>query len=220
MFKKIKLSKLIFLIFITTIVVAEISLSKYISTLSTNSSAQVAKWDNDLIIVADDTLYFNNNQANAETLNFNVISSSEVSTVFDITMNNIPKNIETLLQNNNNSSKFYFDNSQIKVSFDSSEEIFTIPNSNSSVTSGTITMTYRTITNGKSFTFESSQSDRIITATIMNGEDEANVTFKNFGSFNPGANQIMAHTAVFTTSAIELAGITEIELYATFEQVD
>ncbi len=220
MFKNIRVPKLLFLLFITTIVVVEVSLSKYFSTQSTNTSTQVAKWDNNIVIVGDDFAILDNNQINSEMINFNVVSNSEVTSKFDIGLDDMPKDITIRLSNNSKEASVLVANGNITVSIGLDEETFTIPNTASTVTSGNITMTSMTITNGINLQFTKSNEEMNIEVTKVNNADEYNILFNNFGIISKGENQAVSHILAFETSALDLPGSQELELYAIIEQID
>jgi hypothetical protein len=217
---KIKKSFVICLIFLLIIISSSFFLAKYRSNIVGVSGSSVAKWNNNIEIISDNTILLDDKKVNSETLTFNLLSSSEVKSKFNVNIDNVPNNIKLTLSNTMNNGSVLVLNNNITVSLNSSEETFTIPMNETVITINDITMTSTLITDGIDLLFTKNNSDISLDVKVVSNEDKFNVIFNDFGIVDKGDNQIVEHTIVFSTDAIVLPNISKLELYATFEQID
>ena len=196
------------------------SLAKYHTTVTGISIANIAKWNNNIELVSDSDIILNNNEENNQTLAFNLLSNSEVNSKYDININHIPFNIKTTLSNTLNSGSVFVDGTNITVGFDSVEETFIIPSTNTTSSSNGITLTSTITASSKVLLLEKTNENMKIKVEINDNDGLINANYMYFGTVNYGANQTVLHSLNFSTQAVQLPGINELELYATFEQLD
>ena len=196
------------------------SLAKYHSTVTGISIANVAMWNNNIELVDDSDVILDNNEINNKTLTFNLLSNSEVNSKYNITINHIPYNIKTLLSNSSNSGSVFVDGTSITVGFPNVEETFIIPNASTTSTSNGITMTSTVTASSKTLVFEKANENMQIVVTIDDSDHLININYINFGTVTSGNSQRLLHSLNFSTQAVQLTGANELELYATFEQID
>jgi len=224
--KKISLTKFMFLILITTIIVTQLSLSRYETTSSGNSSAKVAKWENGLKLIDEEPIIFSNGEINSESVRFNVICNSEVASKCDIVFANVPMEIDIILENSTNKSSCFINDNNITVCFlldgTEKEATFDMENINQvvSVSGCNITMISNNTDDGKYISFTNDINNLEIRLEIQRDNDNVTITFGNFNQFIAGSNEEIEHTVTIETLEQELPNISEIELYATFEQID
>ena len=68
--------------------------------------------------------------------------------------------------------------------------------------------------------FEKTNETMKVKVEIDNTNDLINVSYMNFGTISYGSNQSVLHSLNFSTLVVQLPGINELDLYATFEQLD
>lgn len=223
--KKISLSNLLFYVFITTILMLEITLSKYHSTLGSTNVTNVAKWSNGIELLSEESLILSNGNTNSESIKFNVLSDSEVESVFDVTFVGIPWNIGIRLQNEFNQIKCVVSDNNLIVSYlvDGVEEEITFDISKTSETvsigAGNISITSEVIDEQQSIVLIPDFSDTWLKVLIDDNVDNVTVIYEDFGVID-SKETTMEHTVTFETAAVELPSMGEVEFYATFEQID
>lgn len=215
---RLNIKTVICFLLITVVFSNMFSLARYHTSVSGTSIANVAKWDNNIVIVGDSSFIFDNNAINNQTLAFNLISDSEVDSRYDISIDYVPYNIKLELSDSTNSGSVIVDGTDITIGFGSTEETFAIPNISTTSTINNVTLTSTVGSTSTILLFEKSNEDMRIKVEIVSGY--VNVSFMNFGIISYGANQAVAHTLEFSTAAVPLSGINELQLYATFEQID
>ena len=218
-----KIIKIIYLYIISAVIVTVFSLSKYESTLTNSSGAKVAKWDNNLEIVDSNQVIFNNGEENTKIVSFKVTSNSEVSSKYDITVGNVPRNISVQLDDDTKCLVRQDDITiSIKVNGEKKEATFQIGGESTTipVSGGNIEVTSRKILNRHNIIFANDMNNKIIEVNLKDTENTASITFENIGEFTVGENKNKEHDLTFETSNNELPGAVEIELFASFEQID
>ena len=194
-------------------------LAKYRSAVNGTSTVEVAKWDNNIEIVGSNEFILDNGETNSVSLTFNLLSSSEVTSKYDICFNNINKIVALELSNLSKSGSVKIDGNYITITFDSDEETFTIPSTTTSSTSGNITMNSTVISGGIDLRFTKAGEEMNIYVKV-NTNDYYDVHFNKFGTMNHGNNQSITHNVIFSTENVQLPGSNAVELYGVFEQID
>lgn len=223
--KKLSIDKIMFLVLITTIIALHFSVSKYRTISRKESTASVAKWNNGLELIDTESIILTNGSENSENVRFNVTSNSDVTSDCDIVFRNVPKEIGIILDNGINKCKCDIDDESITVFFklNNVEEIatFNISDNNKVINTANceIWMTTENTSKGKVISFKNNLNDLAIRAEIENGKNPT-IVFEKFNKFVAGTNKNIEHTATFSTKEQNIPDISEIELYASFEQID
>lgn len=225
--KNINLSKILFLVLITTIVITELTLSRYESTIAVESLTEIANWNNSLELIDQEPIVLSNGEVNSETIRFNVLSSSEVNSKYSVVFNNIPKDIALILNNASNKVKCFVKDDSIDISFTISgvekTATFSLDDTNKTfdVTGGKIKVETEELSTRKIISITNTMNSSTIKVEMENDSDTSNIIFENFGQFLIADNiQSIEHQLTLETLTTDLPSMGEIELYVTFEQID
>lgn len=203
------------------IVVTSVTVSKYQNVLSGESNTNVAKWSNKIELVDTDSIIFNSGEDNIKSIHFNLKSDSDVSSKYDINVQNVPKYIELNLENNETSIKCLVDTNTITVTFYNQELSFDLSKDNEekSITGGTVHMTIQNDASQKNVFFTNSLNSSTLHVTIPKDDPKVDMIFGDFGKIEYG-NKSIEHIITLKANSDNLPNIAEMNLSATFEQID
>lgn len=194
--------------------------SKYQKSMSGNDSATVASWNNNIELLNNDPLHFQNGKNDVNIINFNLIYESEVSAYYSISVDNVINKLGIELSNDETTLSIKKANNNFNVSFNTNIETFDISTlcTNHLVVSNNIEATYELDGSSDIYTFKDKTSDKII--KIIGNGDNYNLDFINFGKFMVNDSSTKTFALKISTIEAELPNLNNLELYATFEQID
>lgn len=194
--------------------------SKYQSSFSGSDEAVVANWNNNIELIGEDTFYFQNGKSDSNLIKFNLKSQSEVSAYYNVSVNNISKVLGSELSGDEGKVSIKQQNDSFVVGFNSVTQTFLINTikTNGSVVLNGITATYEVIDTNDVYKFKDSSSKKEVDV-VVNG-DKFNLEFVNFGKFQINDLSIKECSLLVTAVNTELPNLDNLELYATFEQID
>lgn len=191
------------------------TLSKYVTDVSGSSKTRVAKWQNDIQLLQDDEFIIDSEKGTSTNFKFKVLSSSEVSSKYDLTFKNVPFGLGITVKSDTHSRKVFIDNNVITVSFDGVVAVF---DKNTNSTINNINYALLKETEKETMIFDNQTDNTSIAVEIINNSQ--NFVFYNFDELAPGNNS-KEHTCIFEVLEEEfLISTSDIVTYATFEQID
>lgn len=203
--------------FVTIIILffSIITLSKYTTGTYSSDNARVAKWENNLEFIEQENNIIGSAKGKTISLKFNVLSSSEVSSKYNLTFENIPIGLGITIENDKHIRKVYISGEEITITFDSTSAVF--ERGTNSVKNY---ISYTLVKEGSNETliFDDQINDTSIKVDLI--DNKQNITFYDFEELLPGEVK-REHQCTFEVLADNfLVSSLDVTAYATFEQLD
>lgn len=194
--------------------------SKYQKNLSGDDKGVVASWSNNIELLSSDTIHFQNGKKNTNLITFNLIYESEVAAYYNISLDNISKELGIELSDGETTLSIKQANNAFIVDFNSNVETFDISElqRDQNIVLNNIEATYEVNNSKDVYIFKDSVSNKII-KIIVSG-DSFDLKFENFGKFQVNDSHTKQFTLKMSAIKEELPILNNVELYATFEQID
>lgn len=194
--------------------------SKYQKGLAGSDKTVVAGWNNNIELLSSDILHFQNGKKDTNLIKFNLIYESEVSANYNIALDNISKELSVELSDEKTTLGIKQANNTFIIDFNNNLVTFDIDQlrSNSFLTLNDIEATYEVDGTKDVYMFEDKTSGKIV--KVIGDGERFNLHFINFGKFEIDDSHTRTFTLKVSAIEAELPNLNNLELYATFEQID
>ena len=220
--KTISPKTIIFFTTITSIIVISFSISRYQTTLASQETGRVAKWDIELNTDYNDYILFENNKENEQNFTLKVKSESEVSSKYDLKINGLHKKYKVKIEKDYYSVAYNFDGNILNVETNNNTIKFDMDKENQSINvNGTDYYIEKyTTTGGTQINITNKTLGKDVVSFLIDKDEQIEVIFKNCVEFLSYGKHEDIYNLRISTNAEILPPECNIKVYALFEQID
>ena len=214
---------IIFFTIITSIIVISFSISRYQTTLASQETGRVAKWNIELNTDYNDYILFENNKENEQNFTVKVKSESEVSSKYDLKINGLYKEYTVKIEKDDYSVSYNFDGNILNIEANNNTIEFDMNKEKQNITiNGTdYYMEKYTVTGNTQINITNKTLEKDIISFLIDKDEQIEVIFKNCVEFlSYGKHEDIYNLRISTNSDTSLPPECNIKICALFEQID